>query len=277
MESDQIAALDGEAVRALTPTSLYDLTGRVALVTGAAGGIGRWLAGGLGAAGADLVLTDLAGTELDDVAALLGDTGITVHTVPADMREEASPAQVVDAAVDRFGALDVLVNCAALNRRMPIDQVDRATYDLIMDVDLKAPYFLSQSAARAMAASGGGAIINIGSINVSVGLEDVSVYGPAKAALAQLTKVMAVEWSHLGIRANCVCPGFMMTPLSAPVWADPHRGPWIQDRVPMRRPGLPRELVGACVLLASQAGSFMTGQTVYVDGGFLAGSRWNEA
>lgn len=267
--------LDVEAVRALAPDRLFGLDGAVTLITGAAGGIGRWLAAGLGAAGGRLVLTDVAGPALDEVAAALRAAGVEVEAAPADLRADDAPERLVAAATDAFGRLDVLVNCAAVNRRMPILEVDRDTYDLIMDLDLRVPYFLSQAAARVMARSGGGAIVNVGSINVAVGLEDVSVYGPAKAGLAQLTKVMAVEWSSLGIRANCLCPGFIMTPLSAPVWRDPARGPWMHDRIPQRRPGLPADLVGACLLLASPAGAYLTGQAVFVDGGFLAGSPWS--
>jgi NAD(P)-dependent dehydrogenase (short-subunit alcohol dehydrogenase family) len=180
----------------------------------------------------------------------------------------------VEGTVERFGRLDVLVNCAAVNRRMPILEMDVETYDSIMALDLRLPYFLSQRAARVMKEQGGGAIVNISSLNAAYALEHISVYGPAKAGLSQLTRVMALEWSEDGIRANAIAPGFMDTPLSAPIWADPDRRRWILNRVPVKRPGRPEELVGTCLLLASEAGSFLTGQTLYVDGGALAGGRW---
>jgi NAD(P)-dependent dehydrogenase (short-subunit alcohol dehydrogenase family) len=125
-----------------------------------------------------------------------------------------------------------------------------------------------------MKEQGGGAIVNISSLNAAYALEHISVYGPAKAGLSQLTRVMALEWSQDGIRANAIAPGFMDTPLAAPIWADPDRRRWILNRVPMKRPGRPEELIGTCLLLASDAGSFLTGQTLYVDGGALAGGRW---
>src|SRR3990172_297882 len=125
-----------------------------------------------------------------------------------------------------------------------------------------------------MIEAGGGAIVNISSLNFAYGLEQISVYGPAKAGLAQLTRVMALEWAPYGIRANAIAPGYMDTPLAAPVWADPDMRRWIMNRVPMKRPGRPAELVGMCQLLASDAGSFATGQTLVVDGGFLAGRPW---
>ena len=126
-----------------------------------------------------------------------------------------------------------------------------------------------------MIQQGGGCIIHISSLNNHVGLEDVSLIGPAKAALSQLAKVQSIEWARFGIRTNALAPGFMATPMNATHWAHPTRAPWIMDRTPMCRPGHPAELCGTALLLASDAGSFMTGQTIYVDGGFCAGSRWN--
>ena len=148
------------------------------------------------------------------------------------------------------------------------------TWDLITTIDLKVPYFLSQAAAQVMRDRGGGSIVNISSINFTYGLEHISVYGPAKAGLSQLTRVMALEWTQHGIRANAIAPGYMDTPLAEPIWADPDISRWIFNRVPMNRPGQPRELVGLCQLLASDAGSFITGQTFIADGGFTAGGRW---
>jgi NAD(P)-dependent dehydrogenase (short-subunit alcohol dehydrogenase family) len=265
---------DADSLRALEPRSLFSLEGKVAVVTGAAGGIGRWLAGGLGAAGARVLLTDNAGEELARVEETLSSAGIEAGSLVVDLLDEDAPERIVAGAVEPLGGLDVLVNCAAVNRRMPILEMDRDTYDLIMRLDLRVPYFLSRAAAPVMRARGGGSIVNIGSLNAAYALEQISVYGPAKAGLSQLTRVMALEWSQYGIRANALAPGFMDTPLAAPLWADPDRRRWILNRVPMRRPGLPSELVGACLLLASDAGSFLTGQTLYVDGGALAGGRW---
>ena len=119
-----------------------------------------------------------------------------------------------------------------------------------------------------------GAIVSISSLNALYGLEQISVYGPAKAGLSQLTKVMALEWAEHDIRANAIAPGFMETPLAAPLWEDAEMRRWILNRVPVERPGRPDELVGALLLLASDAGSFLTGQTLHVDGGASAGGRW---
>ena len=266
--------LDLERVQALAPVRLFSLGGKVAVVTGAAGGIGRWLAAGLGAAGARLALTDVDEGGLDYLRAELAAAGIDADAIAADLDAPGAPAEIVGGTIDRFGTLDVLVNCAAVNRRMPILEMDEETWDWITRVDLKAPYFLSQAAARVMRESGGGAVVNISSLNFAYGLEHISVYGPAKAALSQLTRVMALEWAGDGIRANAIAPGYMDTPLAAPIWADPDRSRWILNRVPQKRAGQPSELVGLCLLLASDAGSFITGQTFIADGGFMAGGRW---
>jgi NAD(P)-dependent dehydrogenase (short-subunit alcohol dehydrogenase family) len=270
-----VPSFDATAIGALVPSSLFSLEGRVAVVTGAGGGIGRWLAAGLGAASARVLVTDVVEDELAAVSRGLADAGIEAVAMPVDLDAEDAPERLVAGAREAFGRLDVLVNNAAVNRRLPILEMDVPTWDFITRLDLRVPYFLSQRAAREMIAQGGGgAIVNISSLNAAYALEHISVYGPAKAGLSQLTRVMALEWAEHGIRANAIAPGFMDTPLAAPIWADPQVSRWIMNRVPMKRPGQPAELVGACLLLASDAGSFLSGQTIYVDGGSLAGGRW---
>jgi len=270
-----VAPLDADTVMALSPRELFSLEGKVAIVTGAAGGLGRWFAAGLGAAGAAVLATDLDEQGLDELASALGSVGVRVATAVVDLDDEDAPEQIVAAAVERLGGVHVLVNNAAVNRRMPILEMDRESWDWITRIDLRLPYFLAQAVARRMIEQGtGGSIVSISSLNALYALEQISVYGPAKAGLSQLTKVMALEWAEYGIRANAIAPGFMDTPLAAPIWADDEMRRWIFNRVPVERPGLPRELVGACLLLASEAGSFLTGQTLHIDGGASAGGRW---
>ena len=245
------------------------------MVTGAAGGIGRWLAAGLGAAGAAVFVTDIDESPLADVESTLRNANIEVAAAIVDLDRDDAPDVLVEAAVERLGGLHVLVNNAAVNKRTPILEMDQATWDWITRLDLRLPYFLSRRAAEQMINQGtGGSILSISSLNAFYALEHISVYGPAKAGLSQLMRVMALEWVRHGIRANAIAPGFMDTPLAAPIWADPERRRWIFNRVPAERPGRPDELIGACLLLASDAGSFITGQTLVVDGGALAGGRW---
>jgi NAD(P)-dependent dehydrogenase (short-subunit alcohol dehydrogenase family) len=269
------APFNADAVRALSPAALFSLEGRVAIVTGAAGGIGRWLAAGLGAAGASVLATDVDEAGLSELESTLAAAGIDGAGVLVDLADEDAADRIVATALDRFGAVHVLVNNAAVNRRMPMLEMDPVTWDWIARVNLRLPYFLSQRAARAMIEQGeGGSIVSISSLNIDYALEHVSVYGLAKAGLSQLTRHMALEWAEHGIRANAIAPGFMDTPLAAPIWADADVSRWILNRVPLERAGQPAELVGACLLLASAAGSFLTGQTLFVDGGARAGGRW---
>ncbi len=259
----------------LRPQALFGLDGRVAVVTGAGGGLGTWLAAGLAAAGAHVVLSDHPRAALEGPVGAIRDGGGSADALACDLLEDDAPQRVVDEVLERHGRVDVLVNNAGMNRREPIFQVSRESWDLIGALNLRVPFELSRAAAASMARSGGGSIVHIGSLNNAIGLEGVSVYGAHKAGLCQLAKSMAIEWAEHRVRVNALCPGFMLTPLSKPLWDDPDRGPWLLERSLLRRPGSPEELVGACLLLASGAGSFVTGQALYVDGGWLAGTPWS--
>jgi gluconate 5-dehydrogenase len=267
----QLRLIDAAKVESLRPAALFDLKGKVAVVTGAGGGLGAWLSAGLSAAGADILLTDHPRSPTRQTADAIGQSGGTVFEHACDLLADDAAENIVAAAVARFGKVDIVVNNAGTNRREPIFEVSRQTWDTIAGIDLRVPYELSRAAAKVMA------IVHIGSLNNAIGLEGVSVYGAHKAALCQLAKSMAVEWAQYKIRVNALCPGFMLTPLSKPLWDDPQKGGWIMERSLMRRPGYPEELVGCLLLLASNAGSFITGQTMYVEGGWLAGTPWSEA
>jgi len=273
--SDQDSTLETRWLERIRATELFSLHKNVAVVTGAAGGVGGWLCAGFGLAGARILATDVQAGALQASCAELRAMGIDVAPFQIDLDEPDAPERIIAAATDRFGRLDILANNAGINRRVPMLDVDRALHEEIWRVDYLRCYELAQAAARVMVAAGGGSIIHIGSINNVVGLEDVSMLGPTKAALSQLAKAMTVEFGHLGVRTNVLAPGFLDTPMNATHWQDPTRGPWIMDRTPMHRPGHPAELVGTALLLASAAGSYISGQTIYVDGGITAGSRWN--
>jgi len=278
MSSDwKLRTLEAEKLLGLRPENLFSLKGKVAVVTGAGGGLGAWLSAGLAAAGAQVLLTDHPRSSTEQTAKALRKSGATVHEHPCDLMASDAAKSIIEATVAKFGRVDVLVNNAGTNRREPIFEVSRQTWDLISTVDLRLPYELSRAAAKVIAAHGqGGSIIHIGSLNNAIGLEGVSVYGAHKAALCQLAKSMAIEWARYRIRVNALCPGFMLTPLSKPLWDDPQKGKWILERSLLRRPGYPEELIGALLLLASEAGSFITGQAMYVEGGWLAGTPWSE-
>jgi gluconate 5-dehydrogenase len=252
----------------------FSLEGKVVLVTGAAGGIGRVLASTLAGAGASVALHDLSLDRLAEVAGEIEGAGGRTACLAADLGDVGQARELVRRARESLGRLDVLVNCAAMNRRKPIREVTEDDWDAVMAVDLKSVYFLSQAAHAIMREQGSGKIIHIGSINSSFALGSVSVYGAAKGGVAQLAKVMAVEWAKDGIQVNCVIPGFVATPLSRPLWADPYKAEWMRSRIPMRRPAQPEEIAGPVLFLSSPASSYVNGTTIVVDGGVLAGGWW---
>jgi len=274
----KLRPLHTESVAGLHPEALFGLKDKVAIVTGAGGGLGAWLSAGLAAAGASVLMTDHPRSSMRETADAIRQSGATVREYQCDLMDSDAAERIVEAAVAEFGGVDVLVNNAGTNRREPIFEVSRQTWELISTVDLRLPYELSRAVAKVMVGRGsGGSIIHIGSLNNAIGLQGVSVYGAHKAALCQLAKSMAIEWASYRIRVNALCPGFMLTPLSKPLWDDPQKGTWILDRSLLRRPGYPEELIGPLLLLASEAGSFITGQAIYVEGGWLAGTSWAES
>jgi gluconate 5-dehydrogenase/2-deoxy-D-gluconate 3-dehydrogenase len=257
-----------------TLTKLFSLEGKAALLTGAGGGIGHALAIGLAGAGASVALHARTTAKLEGLAADIERSGGKAVCFTAELGDLGAARGLVENAHAAFGRLDILINCAATNRRKPIAAVTEDDWDSIMAVDLKSLYFMSQAAYGLMRSQKSGKIIHIGSVNSSFALGSVSVYGAAKGAVAQLTKVMAVEWAKDNIQVNCIIPGFVATPLSKPLWEEPYKADWMRSRIPTRRPALPEEMVGPVLLLAAPASSYITGTTIVVDGGVLAGGWW---
>lgn len=260
--------------RQSTLDRFFSLEGKAALLTGAGGGIGHALGAALAGAGASVALHARTKEKLQGMAEEIEKAGGKAVSLTAELGDLGAARRLVSDARDAFGRLDILVNCAAMNRRKPISQVTEKDWDEIMAVDLKSLYFMSQAAHGIMRAQKSGKVIHIGSVNSSFALGTVSVYGAAKGAVAQLTKVMAVEWAHDNIQVNCVIPGFVATPLSRPLWDDPYKANWMRSRIPVRRPARPDEIAGAVLMLAAPASSYITGTTIVVDGGVLAGGWW---
>ena len=254
--------------------SLFSLQGRVALVTGAGRGIGRGIAVGLAAEGARVACAARTRSQLDEVVAAIEQSGGEALAIEMDLADLGSMEAAVEAALSRFGQIDVLVNNAGMNVREPIEEVTEEHFDQIMAVNLKGLYFLSQRAARHMIPSKQGKIINIGSLTTGYALAKVSVYTATKGAVGQLTKVQAVEFGQHNIQVNAICPGFVLTPLTEKLWADPTMRAWGEDRVPLGRLATPQDMVGTAVFLAAPASDYVTGQCIYVDGGFMAGDSW---
>jgi 2-deoxy-D-gluconate 3-dehydrogenase len=254
---------------------LFSLAGKMALITGASGGIGTALAVALAEVGATVGVHGRSAEKVEETCRQVEAVGGRAWRFTSDLQTVAANRQLITEAVASLGRLDILINCAGMNRRKPISEVTEDDYETIMAVNLRSIFFLCQAAHPQLKAQGGGKIININSLNSVFGLGTVGVYGASKAGLAQITRVMAVEWAQDNIQVNGVIPGFIRTPLTEQaLWGTPYRAEWLHNRIPQRRPGEPEDLVGATLLLASSASDYITGTTILVDGGFLAGGSW---
>lgn len=250
--------------------SLFDLTGRTALVTGGNSGIGLAMARALGLAGAKLVLVARREEELRKAAEGLGAEGIAAEIAPADLAapDAGTALSAVCAGLGR--EIDILVNGAGLNLRQPFAQVTAEAFDLHMAVHLRAPFLLTQAFAPAMARRGHGRIINIASLQSWRAFPDSAPYGAAKGGVVQLTRAIAQEWSKHGVTCNAIAPGFFPTPLTQAVFADAERSARNAAQTAIGRNGELDDLAGATVFLAAPASAYVTGQTLAVDGGFTA-------
>jgi 2-deoxy-D-gluconate 3-dehydrogenase len=249
---------------------LFRLDGRVALVTGAARGLGQAMALGLAEAGADIVGLDRC--ESTETGERVAGLGRRYHQICCDLREASVDAlgQVVGEAVAEMGRLDILVNNAGTIRRAPALEFGEADWDDVIQINLKALFFLSQAAARVMVEQGGGKIINVASMLSFQGGVWVPSYTAAKSGVAGLTRGLDNEWAKHGINVNAIAPGYMATDNTAPLRADPARSKTILERIPAGRWGEPADLRGCAVFLASPASDYMHGSIVCVDGGWLA-------
>jgi 2-deoxy-D-gluconate 3-dehydrogenase len=261
----------------MTLQSLFGLDGKAALVTGASGGIGRELAIGLAAAGASVAVHGRDLEDLEQTRAAIAEAGGKAVVLPADLIDVAACQSLVESTRSQLGRLDMLVNCAGMNRRKPAAEVSADDFDAIVAVNLRSLFFLSQAAHAVMKPQGGGKIVHVASLTSFIGLGTTSVYGATKAAVAQLAKTQAVEWARDNVQVNCLAPGFIRTPLTdASLWSDDRKRAWLLGRIPAKRPGEPRDMVAALLLLCAPGAAYLTGQTIAVDGGVLAGGSWDD-
>lgn len=254
---------------------LFSLENKVVLLTGAAGGIGSVLAEGFASVGAAVALCDLSVEKMDLISERIRQNCGKASCYHLDLVEMSSIKKCVEAVMEDYGRIDVLVNCAGINIREGFLDVEESTYDRIMNINLKGMYFISQEVAKHMMRNKKGNILNIASHN-SVGmLGGCSVYGASKSGVAALTRSMAVEWAQYGIRANALAPGHILTDLTTSTWENPKRSDYLRQRIAMERPGEPEELLGIAIMLISDSSSYITGSMIHVDGGCLAGgSPW---
>ena len=246
----------------------FDLTGRVALVTGAARGRGHAIAEGLAQAGATVILNGRDAAALEKAVAPLSRDGGRIDTAVFDVTDADAVKAGVAAIERKHGALDVVVNNAGIQRRHPLAEFPKADWDAIIATNLTAPFLMAQAVVPGMTARKRGSIINISSLTSELGRANISGYTAAKGGVRQLTRALAVELGATGIRVNAIGPGYFETEMNRALIDNQEFYAWVNGRTPMRRWGHPSELAGAAVYLASDASSFMTGQTIYVDGGF---------
>ena len=246
------------------------LDGRAALVTGGSRGLGLGMALALAHQGADIALAARTDDELARGAAQVRALGRRAVTIPLDVTRIDDVRAAVRRAHAAFGRLDILVNGAGINFRKPADTFTEDEWERLMAVNLRAAFFASQEAARVMRAQGGGRIINIGSIAFEAVVPNVALYAISKGGMRQLTRALAIEWAKDGITVNAVGPGRFWTSMTDAVFSKPDLYESAVSVIPIGRPGVPSDLAGATVLLASDAGAYITGQTIFVDGGWLA-------
>jgi len=253
---------------------LFSVAGQIVLVSGASRGIGRSIAEGFAQRGATVVISGREQPTLELTAREICPPQGTVRPIVCDVADPAAIDRLVQTVLGEFGRIDTLLNVAGVNRRMPAEQLSEADYDFIMDINLKGPFLLSLDVGRHMLSRGRGSQINVVSLNNDRPLRGVLPYAMSKAALGQMTRGLAQEWGPGGVRVNAIAPGFVLTDLTRKLWSQPHMQEWNRANCPLGRLGQPTEMVGTAVFLASEASAFMTGQTLFVDGGFSAGLAW---
>ena len=253
-----------------TGHSLFDLSGKTAVVVGGTSGIGLAMAVGLAEAGADVVATSRRQEQVDEAAGRIQALGRKTLRVTSDVGSRASLEALCAAVLAEFGQVDILINCAGKIKREPTLTVSEETWDDTMNTNVTGTLRACQIFGKAMLERGAGKIINIASLNTFVSLKEVTAYACSKAAVGALTKSLAVEWSARGVNVNAIAPGVFRTALNQKLLDESDRGKELRMRTAMGRFGKVEELVGAAIFLASEAANFVTGEILVVDGGFLA-------
>ncbi len=252
--------------------ALFDLSGQVAMVTGASRGLGQYLARALAKAGADLILTSRHRESLAEFESEMRALGRRTLALELDVRDHSSIERMAAQAAEAFPQIHILVNNAGCNVRKPALDVTWDDWNLVLDTNLRGSFFVAQAIARGMIAHGYGRIINIGSVTSVFGYAGLAPYGASRGGIRQLTMSLADDWGRHGITVNCLAPGWFKTRQNQVLYEDQEWVDYLIERIPVKRPGEPHDLDGAVVFLASEASRYVTGQTLLVDGGISTGA-----
>ena len=248
----------------------FRLDGRVALVTGGSRGLGLGMALALAHSGADVVVAARGVSDLESAVELIGSTGRRALPLPVDIGNVDAVIEMIRKTEDHFGRLDILVNAAAINLRRPVETFTPEDWDRLMSVNLKGAFFACKEAASVMRKSGKGKIINIGSVAFEIAIPNIALYSISKGGMRQMTRALAVEYVKDNINVNAIAPGRFWTGMTDEFFSVPELYERAVSLIPMGRPGTPSDLAGAAIFLASDASDYITGQTIFVDGGWLA-------
>jgi len=250
----------------------FDLSGKVALVTGASRGLGQCFGRALARAGADLVITSRDEASLAGFKGEIESLGRRAFPLALDVRSYDSIQAMTQKAIEHYGKIDILVNNAGCNVRKPALEVSWDDWNLVLDTNLRGAFFVAQAVARHMIPKKYGRIINIGSVTCVAGYAGLAPYGASRGGAKQLTMSLADDWGIHGITVNCLAPGWFKTAQNAVMYENQEWLEYLCDRIPLKRPGQPKDLEGAVVFLASDASAYITGQTLLVDGGISTGA-----
>lgn len=252
--------------------SSFDLTGKVAIVTGTSRGLGQYMGRALARAGADLVITSRSIATLEGFQAEIEALGRQALPLELDVRDQQSIRHMAAAALKHYGKIDILVNNAGCNVRKPALEVSWEDWNLILETNLRGTFFVAQDVARGMIERGQGRIINIGSVTSVFGYAGLGPYCASRGGTRQLTMSLADDWGRYGVTVNCIAPGWFKTAQNAVMYENQEWVDYLCDRIPLKRPGQPNDLDGIVVFLASDASAYITGQTILVDGGISTGA-----
>jgi gluconate 5-dehydrogenase len=252
--------------------NLFDLTGRVAIVTGTSRGLGQYMGRALARAGADLVITSRSRNTLSDFKREIEDLGQKALHLELDVRNQDSIEEMVRQAYSHYDHIDILVNNAGCNVRKPSTEVSWEDWNLVLDTNLRGKFFTAQAVAKRMIPNRYGRIINVGSVTSVFGYGGLAPYCASQGGTKQLTMSLADDWGVHGITVNCLAPGWFKTAQTAVLYENEEWVEYIVDRIPLKRSGIPTDLDGAVIFLASEASAYITGQTLMVDGGISTGA-----